>query len=381
MGSVTYILSTLCPGGGVEAFCQNAIPNLADRGWKTNLIVLGRFDPALVERFRENGCQVACLSETGRKDTFLALLLQYPRLKRLLARYAGRIVHMHTCSHSVVLVLHCLKTLGRPIRILHSHTSPRPDMGPLRKLRYRAVRAYASKTATRYVACSRKAAEFLFTDRLIQGNEVQIISNAPDVSRFRFDPQIRRKKRSELHWEGQRIIGCVGRLEEEKNIAFAIGLMPDILRLDPKARLLVVGEGSLRAELEKQAEELGISDKVFFAGRTERVWEYLCAMDVFVMPSRFEGMPMALVEAQCSGLPCVLSEGVPEECCGSGERLPLNAPAREWAQALTRPLPTQEQRREAGGAFAERTDLTTMTQALLDLYRRCTETTEKKEDA
>lgn len=383
MNSVTYILSTLCPGGGVEAFCQNAISSLNAHGWSTNLIVLGRFDPVMVKQFQTRGCQVDCLSENGQKDTFFALLRQYPRMKRLLAQRAGMVVHMHTCSHSVVLVLHCLKALKRPVRILHSHTSPRADMGLLRRLRYRAVRAYASRTATRFAACSRKAAEFLFTDRLIQEGAVQIIPNALDASRFSFDLQARMRKRSELHWKTERIIGCVGRLEEEKNTSFALELMPAVLQLDSQARLLLVGDGSLRAALEQQAERLGLSEHVFFAGRTERVGEYLCAMDVFLMPSQFEGMPMALLEARCSGLPSVVSEGVPAECCSSEEciRLPLSAPVRDWAEALTRPVHTPEERVQMGRECRKYGDLATMTEKLLLLYRESTETTEKRKIA
>lgn len=78
MNSVTYILSTLCPGGGVEAFCQNAISSLNAHGWSTNLIVLGRFDPVMVKQFQTRGCQVDCLSENGQKDTFLHCCANIP---------------------------------------------------------------------------------------------------------------------------------------------------------------------------------------------------------------------------------------------------------------------------------------------------------------
>ena len=383
MASVTYILSTLCPGGGVESFCQNAISSLKARGWSTNLIVLGRFDPVMIKQFQMSGCQVDCLSDDGQKDTFFALLRQYPCMKRLLAQKAGMVVHMHTCSHSVVLVLHCLKALNRPVRILHSHTSPRADMGLLRRLRYRAVRAYASRTATHFAACSRKAAEFLFTDRLIQEGAVQIIPNALNASRFCFDLQARMKKRRELNWKTERIIGCVGRLEKEKNTSFALELLPTVLQLDPQARLLLVGDGSLRGALEQQAERLGLSKHVFFAGRADQVGEYLCAMDVFLMPSHFEGMPMALLEARCSGLPCVVSEGVPTECCSPEGciRLPLSAPVHDWAEALTCPARTPEERAQAGRECEEQGDLAAMTNKLLLLYQGNTETTEKRKIA
>lgn len=318
MKSVRYILSTMCDGGGVESFFENAAAQLMRAGWTVELAVLGRYDSSLVQRHRKCGIAVSCFTDGTKKDTFFSLLFQYPALKRFLRAEPGLITHMNTCSHSVVIVLHCLKALGCRVRILHSHTSPAENLSLLRRLRYAAVRQYAQKTATKMVACSKAAAYFLFPQKQIEAGRVTILSNGIELERFAFDQSRRAVQRQKLGKGDAWIIGAVGRLEEEKNLEYLLCCFAVFQKACPDALLLLVGEGSLRGKLEQKARELGLGPRVAFTGRVQNVEDYFCAMDLFVMPSRYEGMPMALLEAQCSGLPCVVSDGVPPESCRFG---------------------------------------------------------------
>lgn len=375
MLKITYMVSTMCEGGGVEHFLQNVVREAQTRGWKPQILVLGLYDSTFVERLRREGVTVDCLSQKPVKDTFFNLLRQYPTLKRTLRVRERTIVHLNTCSHSVVLPVHCLKRLGYKIRIVHSHTSPAKNMSLLRRLRYALVRAYLHGAATYMAACSKEAASFLFLPADIK-SKVWIIANGVDTQKFKFNQKNRDELRMRLGWEDALVVGAVGRLEQEKNMEFLVRCFARVAQQEERARLLIVGDGTQKNELKAQAEkELGArAQKVCFAGYTENVEDYLCAMDVFVMPSLFEGMPMALLEAVCSGAACVVSKNVPELPCGGNViRLGLEEKTEIWAQAILN-APQQQGERDAAYQRLEGTaDIAAMSGRLAQLYRQATE--------
>ncbi len=185
--------------------------------------------------------------------------------------------------------------------------------------------ALAEDMADYYFACSQNAAKWLFGG-VIPEDRVQIIHNTIDTNRFAYDMEKRRQMREELQLQGRFVLGHIGRLERVKNQGFLIQIFAEVYKQIENAVLLVVGEGSQRDSLEKQAEELGLSDAVIFAGKKMDTERYYQAMDIFLLPSLMEGFSLALLEAQCSGLRCLCSEGIPEEvfCADDIQRLPLS---------------------------------------------------------
>lgn len=237
------------------------------------------------------------------------------------------IVHSHIDAMSLLPLL-AAKRAGVPIRIAHSHnTSVDRDLKyPLKMwFRYRLPRE-----ATHLLACGQKAGEYLFGER-----PFGILPNGIDVRRFRFDGELRRRARREMGLEGKFVVGHVGRLSYQKNQGFLLKLFAVVAR-QRDAVLLLAGTGEQERKLHRLAKKQGIEDRVRFLGSREDMPRLYMAMDVFVLPSRFEGVPLVGIEAQSAGLPCFFSDRVPREVVFTkGCRfLPLEASADAWAEAM-----------------------------------------------
>ena len=236
-----------------------------------------------------------------------------------------KIVHSHIDAMSY-LPLAAAKRSGVPVRIAHSHnTGIDPDYKYLLKMyfRYRLP-----GVATDYLACGTEAGEFLF-----RGKPFMVIPNAIDGSKFAFNKEIRERVRSQLQLCDKFVIGSVGRLTHQKNLSFLISVFSTLLKLSPDAVLLIIGGGEEETALKKKAVSLGISENVRFLGVRDDVEQLYQAMDVFVMPSHYEGLPVVGVEAQFAGLPCVFSANITTELKLSERTyfMDLDRPPEEWA--------------------------------------------------
>lgn len=237
-----------------------------------------------------------------------------------------RIVHSHLDCMSAV-PLKAAKKHGVPVRIGHAHNSNQPrDAKYLLKLFYkRRIARYA----TQLFACSDEAGRWMFG-----GADFRVLNNAIDVGKYTFDAGIRTDVRRSLGLpEDGLVVGHVGRFDPQKNHSFLLDIFA---QMPGDARLLLVGDGILRPDAEQQAEELGIRNRVFFMGVRSDVDRLLQAMDVFLFPSLFEGLPVSIVEAQAAGLPCLISDKVPIECKKTDlvTQIPLEAGASAWAETV-----------------------------------------------
>lgn len=216
-----------------------------------------------------------------------------------------KIVHSHIDSMSYLPLL-AAKKAGVPIRIAHSHnTSIDKDFKYILKQYYRLR---ITSVANHYCACGKEAGKFLF-----KGKEATIIPNAIEVDRFLFDKEMRKMKRKELGLNDEFVLGHVGRLSYQKNHKFLIEVFSEVHKKDANTILLLIGVGEKEQEIKEQVHTLGLDKAVKFLGNRSDVNELYQAMDVFVMPSFFEGIPVTGIEAQFSGLTCVFSDKVPME--------------------------------------------------------------------
>ena len=219
-----------------------------------------------------------------------------------------KIVHSHLDCMSAIPLKYA-KLHGVPVRIAHSHNSNQTkDLKYLLKLFYKTK---ISKYANNLFACSNDAGRWMFGENA----DFTVLNNAIDTEKYLFNNNTAQKIRKELKIESDSlVIGHVGRFENQKNHSFIIDIFAEILKKNSTSVLLLVGEGSLRKSIEEKVNSLGISNKVIFAGLRTDVNELLQAMDVFLFPSLYEGLPVSIVEAQASGLPCLISDKVPLEC-------------------------------------------------------------------
>lgn len=198
--------------------------------------------------------------------------------------------------------------------VVHSHSSGVEKESKLKGLISKLINSICKSVivacADTRLACSKKAAEWLYTRNTVIDGDYKIIYNTVDHEKFKFDESIREKIRKEYELEDKFVIGHVGRFCYPKNHRYLIDVFKNVQQKKENAVLMCVGDGPDYENVKQYAEEQGVSDKIIFLGAVTNVSEILQAFDVFLLPSRFEGLPIVAVEAQFSGLPCVLSSNI-----------------------------------------------------------------------
>ena len=244
-----------------------------------------------------------------------------------------KIVHSHTSSKSV-FPLGIAKMVGIPIRICHSHNAL--SEGGIMGLIRNALMPFLKITANVYMSCGEKAAEWLYGKRYLSSGKVEIIHNVINAGLFRYNEEKRKQMRRELNISDDTIvIGHVARFSTQKNHLFALDVFYEFLKLHPKAIYMLVGDGEKREEILNKISELGIAANVKLIGVVPNVYDYEQAMDIFVLPSLCEGLPLSIIEAQVSGLPCVTTAGtVSTECRVTDlvKYVSLSLSPSEWAK-------------------------------------------------
>lgn len=240
-------------------------------------------------------------------------------------------VHGHMTSTASIYLPIAGKS-GVPLTIAHARSAG-VDPGPKGWLT-RLLRRNLWKKADLCLTCSRMAGEAVFGKARSDAGKVQTIPNAIDAEAFAFSATRREKKRQELGIAPEEfVIGHVGRFGHMKNHDFLLEVFAHVCRQLPSSRLLLVGEGGLMEEMKQKAADLGVADRVIFAGNQAGVADYDMAMDFFVFPSIFEGLPGSVIEAQATGLRCLVSDSVTPEVLITplAEAMPLGQGAKKWA--------------------------------------------------
>ena len=245
--------------------------------------------------------------------------------------------HMHTNSLANIIALEEAANAGIPIRIVHSHSSM-ANKGRLQWLNdilHRRHQARLPKLATHLFACSDKAAEWLFGGTEIKGLTVTKINNGVRISDFRYDPEIGKNLRAELNISDKKVIGHIGTFLPVKNHTFLIETVEKCYLSDPSARCLLIGNGPRFNEIKDIVKQKNLQDVILFLGVRDDVNKLLSAMDLFIMPSFYEGLPVSLVEVQANGLPALVSDTITKDVAMQKNLhyMSLEASADEWARA------------------------------------------------
>ena len=241
-------------------------------------------------------------------------------------------VHGHMTS-TASIYLPIAKAAGVPLTIAHARSAG-VDPG-LKGAMTRFLRRNLGKKADVCLTCSRLAGEAVFGKKMVEAGRVTTVPNAIDAREFAFSEKKRKQKRAELEiGEQEFVIGHVGRFGHMKNHAFLLDVFAEICRKVPDSRLLLVGEGGLMDSVREKAASLGLSDRVIFTGNQAQVADFYMAMDFFVFPSIFEGLPGSVIEAQAAGLRCLVSDSVTDEVLITplAQARSLSDKASVWAQ-------------------------------------------------
>lgn len=247
-------------------------------------------------------------------------------LRRLVRRGGYDIVHINGNSGTVALELLATFGVAGRTRIVHSrNTQGKHDL--LDKL----LRPIMDRLCTDRVACGRDAGKWLFGEQ-----SFSVIPNGREFDDYRFSQATRARLRQELGLlDSDLAVGQIGNLNAEKNHLFMLESFAAAYETRKSLRLYLVGEGALRTEIEDRVRELGLNEVVTLLGRSSRVPELLCAFDLAVLPSLYEGFPNVVIESQISGLPSIVSTTVTDECAVTSlvERLPISDHA-DWSRRL-----------------------------------------------
>lgn len=314
--------------GGVETFAMNYARKLAGKGVIFDFVSMyGAI--AYADEIRRLGGEIFLIPNI--KKNYFGYVR---RFRKILQKGDYDAVHINMLSAANIVPLRLAKEAGIKRIIAHSHNEATP--GLVRKLMHYMNRAGIGRYANIKLACSMKAAIFMFGKQCCRKQEIMIIKNAIDVGCFLFSEQERKNIRGILKWDERLVIGHVGRFGIQKNHNAIVEIFREVLKYEPQAVLCLIGDGELRQEIERKLKEYGIYDQVYFAGVQSEVWRYLSAMDVFLLPSLFEGLPFALVEAQANGLPCVVSDVVSKEAIITDRviTLSLQQAYTEWAKKI-----------------------------------------------
>ena len=224
---------------------------------------------------------------------------------------------------------------GAKVRILHNHTTDTKAEG-LRTVLKRVLRPFAKMFANRYWACSKLAGEWMYGKQAVESGKVTIINNAIDLDKFAFNQEKRDELRKELGLEGKFVVGHVGRFMKQKNHEFLIDVFAEVAKDKDDAILLLIGEGPLMKAVQDKVNVLGLKEKVKFLGVRSDVADLYNVMDVFVLPSFYEGLPVVGVEVQANGLPFLCSDQVTREIVVSDsiELLGLEIGVKVWAEEI-----------------------------------------------
>ena len=263
--------------------------------------------------------------------------LHFPRYRRYMAELLRgnpdiRIVHAHNEAMGYY-ALQSAKDAGLQVRIAHAHNTQiiRDYKYPLKLI----CKQLLPGAATDYWSCGKDAGIYYYGEKRWNASGF-ILHNAIDVSRFGFRREVRDRQRQLYGLEKCFVVGHVGRFNVQKNHTRLLDIFAEIVKAVPDARLALIGVGELEPAVKEKARAIGIQDKVLFLGQMADVSDWYQAMDCFVLPSLFEGLPVVGIEAQASGLPCVFSDQVTDEVLLSPEarRVPLRADDAEWAREI-----------------------------------------------
>lgn len=256
------------------------------------------------------------------------------RLKEIFIKNEYKIVHSHLNTLSI-FPLYAAKISNVPLRIAHSHSTSNKKEWKKNMLK-NILKPFSKLNATHYFCCSELAGRWLFGDKAYNDGKVKLINNAINVDKFIYDENIRREIRKELKVEDKFVIGHIGRFVFSKNHDFLIEIFKEVNKINKNICLLLIGEGEIKDNIIKKVNDVGISDKIKFLGIRDDVNDLMQAMDVFVLPSRYEGLGMVTIESQAAGLKTIVSDKIPKEAKVTEllEYLRLEQGANEWANKI-----------------------------------------------
>ena len=318
-------------GGGVAKLLYDYYKNMDRTQVHFDFLIYDYYEDGMYEKpLKELGCTIYKLPRI-KKDKKGYLL----GMKKIIKEGSYDVVHSHMGSRGL-FAMYYAKKYRVPKRIVHSHIAYEPVSNTKRKLN--TILAMMSKHyATDLFACGKDAGIYMWGKKASVSGKVRIMTNAIDTASFKFSNVLREQKREELQISDKFVVGIVGRLSEQKNYPFLFSVYKKVMEKRENTVLLIVGRGLEEAKIRQLAADMGIGDSVCFLGVRSDVAELLNAFDLFVLPSKYEGLPVVLIEAQANGVKELVSDKVTTEMDITDliQFLPIDHTETKWADAIS----------------------------------------------
>ena len=326
------VLDTVMDRGGAETMIMNYMRNINRNEISFDFLTNRDYRAAYEDEIESLGGKVYHMS-----PQLPGHFRQYKKeMKNFLKEHPEyRIIHSNLEERSY-LPLKIAKKMGVPVRISHAHNRPLGfDIKTI--VRY-YFRWRLKGVNTHMFACGYEAGDWLYGKK--SRDKVILINNAIDAKEYAYNPEKSIEIKKKLGIEGKTVIGHVGRFFTQKNHPFLIDIFKSIHDKDPNTVLLLVGGGesddALKNKMKEKVKTLGLEESVQFLGVRNDVADILQAFDLFLLPSLYEGLPVTMIEAQASGLPCVISDKVPIQCdiTGNTKVVSLETSTDKWADIV-----------------------------------------------
>lgn len=361
MERVLLVLKDLRIGNGIASAISSYYDSIINEGFDVDFLLLQAVDSPFMEKAREHG-NVYILPAS--KFKYSPERNQF--LKHIFEQQKYSIVHVNLPGPYGAMILKAAQKAGVENRIYHAH-NPKNNLTVKSRISSSVFNRLCSSRGNYFLSCSESAGRSFF-----EGKEFRVLKNRIDTEKFTYSDEARRRERKQLGIdETTCVIGAVGRLEAQKNVKFAIDCFEEFLKLKPDSVFVWIGEGSQRKKIQSYIEKKGLCSKVLLLGVQPNIAEWYSFMDVFLLPSRFEGLGIVFIEAQASGLACFGSTNVPKdtEVTGLMYRLNVNDGASKWAVEMSNVCMPPDRKKYVREVIEAGFDTKTGTDMLARIYK------------
>ncbi|MNO93055.1 putative glycosyltransferase EpsF [compost metagenome] len=330
MERVLHVVSTIGINSGVMSFLMSYYRNINREKIQFDFLFWVDEDKSYAEEIRNLGGKVYKIQKPGfSRASLQSLLLFFKQNNR-----DHKIMHLHEVYLNMI-VCPIARKYGFIHIISHCHTTKYSDKW-INALRNRILCLPLKSNVDAFFACSKDAGEFYYGKKLYKQEKIQIINNAIDCPKFSYDVEKREYVREKMKLNNKFVVGHVGRFNNQKNHEFLIDIFYEIHKKNNEAILLLVGLGPLEEKIKEKVRKKLPEKTVVFLGQINNINEILQGMDVFILPSLFEGLGIVLIEAQMSGLRCIASSTIPKEAqiTENISFLSLELSAQTWADTV-----------------------------------------------
>ena len=305
---VLHICGSITLDGGMGTFLMNYYRNINREKIQFDFLTHNDTDKNLVKEINDLGGEVHKITPKS-QNIFQNIKQTFKYINR---KSPHQIIHVNTASTTSFFYLFVAKLAGKKIRVVHSHgTDLEKPKGSFQHRIHNILRPLLLLTATDLFACSQAAGKWLYGDKNLQ--QVKVIKNAIVASRFTYSMEKSQEMKKAMNLEDRYIIGHIGRFSFVKNHHFLIDVFNELTKINPHVMLLLIGTGELTDEIKQKVNELHLNGFVRFLGIRSDIPQLLSAMDVFILPSRSEGLPLVLIEAQAAGIKIFATNVITDE--------------------------------------------------------------------